>query len=149
MYNSSLRIIKDSMEAEDIMQESFLTAFTKLHTLKDNSMFGSWLKRIVINASIGALKKNNRLDKTNLDIVEFAISETEEKTENDILGLKAAEVLSKLKELKENYRIILSLHYIEGFDYEEIGDIMNLNQGNVRTIMSRAKDSLRKKLQVI
>ena len=52
MYNTSLRIVKDSFEAEDIMQDSFLVAFTKLDTLKDPKIFGSWLKRIVINYSI-------------------------------------------------------------------------------------------------
>ena len=49
MYNTSLRIVRDSYKAEDIMQESFLTAFSKLETLKDKSVFGSWLKRIVVN----------------------------------------------------------------------------------------------------
>ena len=53
MYNTSLRIVKDSFEAEDIMQDSFLTAFTRLDKLKDNARFGAWLKRIVINNSIG------------------------------------------------------------------------------------------------
>ena len=57
MYNIAFRIVKDSFEAEDIMQDSFLTAFTKLESLKDSVTFGSWLKRIVTNNSIYHYKK--------------------------------------------------------------------------------------------
>jgi len=60
MYNTSLRILKDSFEAEDVMQESFLTAFNKLGTFKGEVAFGAWLKRIVINKSITQYRKNNR-----------------------------------------------------------------------------------------
>ena len=62
MYNTALRIVNDSFEAEDIMQESFLAAFTKLHTFSENVTFGAWLKKIVINNSLTALKKNNRIE---------------------------------------------------------------------------------------
>ena len=57
MYNTSLRIVKNEAEAEDLMQESFLDAFRKLDTYKGDASFGSWLKRIVINNSLDALKK--------------------------------------------------------------------------------------------
>ena len=60
MYNIAYRIVKDSFEAEDIMQDSFLTAFTKLESLKDALTFGSWLKRIVTNNSIYHYKKNSK-----------------------------------------------------------------------------------------
>jgi RNA polymerase sigma-70 factor (ECF subfamily) len=59
MYNTSLRIVKDRFAAEDIMQDSFLTAFTKLKNLKDKKAFNSWLKRIVINNSIHCLDRHN------------------------------------------------------------------------------------------
>ena len=52
MYNTAVRIVKDTAEAEDIMQESFLSAFTKIETFKGEVTFGAWLKRIVINNSI-------------------------------------------------------------------------------------------------
>jgi len=62
MYNTSYRIVGNSFEAEDIMQESFLTAFTKLDKLKEIKTFSAWLKRIVINNSIRAFNKNNKHD---------------------------------------------------------------------------------------
>ena len=60
MYNTSLRIVKDSAEAEDVMQESFLSAFTKLESYSGEATFGSWLKRIVVNNSISSAKGASR-----------------------------------------------------------------------------------------
>lgn len=145
MYNTAFRIVNNSFEAEDIMQESFLTAFTKLNDLKDNAVFGAWLKRIVINNSIHQYKKQT--EHTPLDDVLYKIEDHQGITEDyDITNLKAQQVISALKRLKDNYRIALSLHLIEGYDYEEISSIMNISYANCRTMISRAKESLRKQL---
>ncbi|RZS90648.1 RNA polymerase sigma factor [Aquimarina brevivitae] len=147
MYNTAFRILKDSAEAEDIMQESFLTAFLKLPSLEDNKMFGAWLKKIVINASLSALKKRANYYEVTLETVDYRL--TEEEPENQELVIdKVSTVLETLKELKDSYSTALSLHYIEGFDYEEIGQIMGISYANCRTLLSRAKQSLRKKLEV-
>jgi RNA polymerase sigma-70 factor (ECF subfamily) len=61
MYNASFRILRDEFEAEDMMQEAFLTAFTKLNTFKGEVAFGAWLKRIVINKSLTQLKKKQQI----------------------------------------------------------------------------------------
>lgn len=148
MYNTSLRIVKDSFKAEDIMQESFLTAFRKLDTLKDKNVFGSWLKRIVINNSIA---EYNRLIKENvvqLDTVIYKVEDTNGITESDVSIKKVKQILTTIKQLKPNYNIGLTLHLIEGYDYNEISEIMNISNANCRTMISRAKDSLRKKLSV-
>ena len=148
MYNTSLRIVKDSFEAEDIMQDSFLVAFTKLNSLKDTAIFGAWLKRIVINNSIYHYKKSDKYDNVPLDNVLYKIEDSSNNYEsNEISKLKANEVLNTMKLLKDNYRIALNLHLIEGYDYEEISEIMNISYANCRTTISRAKNSLRKKIQ--
>lgn len=147
MYNTAFRIVKDSFEAEDIMQDSFLTAFTKLDSLKEIKTFGSWLKRIVINNSIYHYKKNNKYNDVPLDDVLYKVEEDSGIIESDVLSsLKATQILETMKLLKENYRMGLTLHLIEGYDYEEICDIMNISNANCRTLISRAKESLRKKL---
>ena len=151
MYNASLRIVKDSFEAEDIMQDSFLLAFTKLSSLKDTKTFGSWLKRIVINNSIYHYKKNSKYNNVPLDDVIYKVEDNYDGIDSnyEFTNLKANQVLKTMKELKENYRVCLNLHLIEGYDYEEIGEIMNISQANCRTMISRAKDSLRKKLELV
>lgn len=150
MYNTALRIVKDRFEAEDIMQDSFLLAFTKLDTLKDVKIFGSWLKRIVINNSIYHYKKNSKYNNVPLDNVLYKVEDSDDGIDSDyeFTNLKAKQILQTMKTLKDNYQICLTLHLIEGYDYEEICEIMNLSPANCRTMISRAKDSLRQKLEL-
>ncbi len=143
MYNTAHRILKDSFEAEDIMQEAFLTAFTKLDTYKGEVAFGAWLKRIVINKSLTQLKKNNRYEEVKMEVI------TKDEIEDEAIdykGLNPKSVLNTLQNLKENYRVVLTLNLIEGYDYEEIAQILNYTNENVRTTVSRAKKKLKQVL---
>ncbi len=146
MYNTAYRIVKDSYKAEDIMQESFLTAFTKLETLKDTKMFSSWLKRIVVNNSIHSYNQIAKANETTLDNVLYKVESAEGIEEDNYKDVRVKQVMDNMKTLKSNYQLGLTLHLIEGYDYEEICDIMNISYANCRTMISRAKDSLRKKL---
>jgi len=150
MYNTALRIVKNSFEAEDVMQDSFLLAFTKLESLEDVKIFGSWLKRIVINNSIYHYKKNNKVHEVPLDDVLYKVESCSDGTDSnyEFTTIKAKEVLNAMKTLKDNYRIALTLNLIEGYDYQEISDIMNISNTNCRTTISRAKENLRQKLQL-
>lgn len=143
MYNSAYRILKDSFEAEDIMQEAFLTAFTKLHMYKGEVAFGAWLKRIVINKSLSQLKKNNRYNDLKMEVL------PKDEIEDDSISytsLNPKMVLQTLQGLKDNYRIVLTLNLVEGYDYEEIAQILNYTNENVRTTVSRAKKKLKQVL---
>ncbi|NQX86604.1 MAG: RNA polymerase sigma factor [Flavobacteriaceae bacterium] len=150
MYNTAHRILKDKYEAEDIMQDSFLTAFTKLDSLKETINFGAWLKRIVINNSIYHFNRGHKYNEIPLEEVLYKVEgHTEIAKNTDFNSVKAKQVLATLKTLKNNYRIALTLHLIEGYDYEEISDIMNISYANCRTTISRAKEKLRQTLQPI
>ena len=143
MYNTAHRILKDNFEAEDIMQEAFLTAFTKLNSYKGEVAFGAWLKRIVINKSLTQQKKNNRYQEVKMEVI------PNDETGNekiDYQGLNPKNVLNTLQSLKDNYRVILTLNLIEGYDYEEIAQILNYTNENVRTTVSRAKKKLKQVL---
>lgn len=148
MYNVALRIVKDSAEAEDIMQECFLKAFDKLDSFEGTSTFGAWLKKIVVNQSISVYQKNTRYQ-------EVQYHDEFKHTADDSSGIASQEeeqnpkvkmILKTMESLKENYRVALSLHLIEGYDYEEICEILNITYANCRTTISRAKESLRTKL---
>lgn len=146
MYNTAYRIVKDSYKAEDIMQDSFLTAFTKLKTLEDKTLFGAWLKRIVVNNSISYYNKTIKQNEVPLEQILYHVEDQNDLDESSQNQEKVKHIMDAMKSLKPNYNIGLSLHLIEGYDYEEICDIMNISYANCRTLMSRAKDSLRKKL---
>lgn len=148
MYNVAYRIVKDVHFAEDVMQEGFLKAFTKIEDYKQEVAFGAWLKRIIVNCSIDFCKKNNQfqpeeLEKTLSKVAETTLDFTENINFND---LKVKQVLDTIQSLKDNYRMVLTLFFIEGYDQEEISEILNISYANCRTTLSRAKDSLRKKL---
>lgn len=148
MYNTAYRIVKDSFEAEDVMQDAFLLAFTKLDTLKDIKTFGAWLKRIVINKSIYHFNKSNKYNEVPLDDVLYKVEDNEGLTSDyEFTNLKAKQVIETMDKLKDNYRVALTLHLIEGYDYEEISAIMDVSNANCRTTISRAKESLRNKIQ--
>jgi RNA polymerase sigma factor (sigma-70 family) len=145
MFNASYRIVADHALAEDIMQESFLKAFRKLNSFSGTVTFGSWLKKIVINTSITELQKLNKYSMESLsdgmEIADYAEEEISNYNE-----LKAENVLKTIQSLKPNYKIILTLFFIEGYDMEEITSILNISSENCRTMMSRAKESLRNKI---
>jgi len=147
MYNIALRIVKQTDEAEDVMQEAFLTAFTKLDSYKGDAEFGAWLKRIVINNGISKYRKSQyfeTLEENQRDDEIFDDEETERV--EDFNQLKVNTVLDSINNLKKNYKIVLNLYYIEGYDHEEISEIMKISYANCRTLLSRAKESLRKQL---
>lgn len=148
MFNTAVRIVKDAAVAEDLMQESFLSAFTKLDSFRGDVTFGAWLKRIVINRSIGHYKKQQKVQLVSLDDEGQLAERTNEFSLEDwnYTKIKAQNIMDSIKSLKDTYRVSLTLHLVEGYDYQEVSEIMNMSYANCRTTISRAKASLRKKL---
>jgi len=140
MYNSAFRILNDKMEAEDVMQEAFLDAFRKIHQYDGSATFGAWLKRIVINKSIDALKKIKNLE--SLDVVEKTIMDVGDEDYNEVISYKIDEIRKCMGQLPEAYRVILSLYLLEGYDHEEISQIMDISYNASRTKYSRARQKL-------
>ncbi|MFH2142493.1 MAG: sigma-70 family RNA polymerase sigma factor [Bacteroidota bacterium] len=141
MYNTSLRIINNRIEAEDIMQEAFLSAFQKISTYKGEVSFGAWLKKIVVNQSLDFLKKRK------IDLVSMEERPVEIKEEIEELYLEEQQqeirkVKETINELPDGYRIILSLYLLEGYDHEEIGEILNISGSTSRSQFTRAKRKL-------
>ncbi len=136
------------MDAEDMMQETFITSFEKLHLFVQSTdetekqiQLEKWLKRIAINKSINLLRKNNRfifqdLEKTEISDDNNAIDREE------IQKSEVQPILQAIASLKPKYSVAISLHLIEGYDYEEMSEIMQLSYQNVRTIVSRAKSQV-------
>ena len=145
MYNSSLRILNDTAEAEDIMQESFLDAFRRIDSYTGEGSFGSWLKRIVINNSLDALRRRKELISIEENEIEFP-EIIEESREEEIL-LQIAQVKEAINELPEEYRIVITLFLLEGYDHEEIGEILNISNNLSRTRFVRAKQKVLKILK--
>ncbi|HXB45834.1 MAG TPA: RNA polymerase sigma factor [Puia sp.] len=141
MYNTSLRIVNNTGDAEDILQDAFIDAFASLEAFQYRSTFGAWLKKIVINKSINHLrkKKMNLIDIDKTAVVEMAQDETLDEKD---LQLKVEEIKKAVKVLPNGYRTVLSLYLFEGYDHEEIAEILNVTHATVRTQYMRAKQKL-------
>ena len=139
MYNTSLRMVKDPDEAEDIMQESFLSAFEKIETYSGTVSFGAWLKKIVINRSLDSLKKR-RLSFEILD--EGVIPEQDEGSHDENIGDRVEEVREAIMRLPDGFRVVLTLYLLEGYDHEEIGQILNISPSTSRSQFTRARQKL-------
>ena len=148
MYNVSYRIVKDVHFAEDVMQEGFLKAFNKINDYKQEVAFGAWLKKIIVNRSIDFYKKNNHFKTEDFDTTLYKIEDTNvDVPENNLFNeLKIKQILDTINSLKYNYRMVLTLFYIEGYDSQEISEILKISYSHCRTISS-AKDSLRKQFE--
>ncbi|MGE0078267.1 MAG: RNA polymerase sigma factor [Bacteroidales bacterium] len=139
MYNVSCRILPDRMEAEDAMQEAFFKAFDKIHTFRNEVAFGAWLKRIVVNTSIDYLKKK-KLQFASIDDVK-SIADFQNDSD-DFLPESVEEVTLAMNQLPEGYRVVLSLHLVEGYEYEEIAEMLGIGQSSVRSQFTRARQKL-------
>jgi RNA polymerase sigma-70 factor (ECF subfamily) len=141
MYNTSLRILNHEAEAEDVMQESFLDAFRKIDEYKGEGSFGGWLRRIVVNNSIDTLKKRKEMLPLENNFLEQA-DDTDSATEQ--VEYKVEEIKKAIPLLPEEHRTILSLFLFEGYDHEEIAQILKITNNASRTRYSRARGKLLK-----
>jgi RNA polymerase sigma factor (sigma-70 family) len=139
MFNVSMRITNDYAEAEDVLQEAFISAFKNLHSYKAEASFGSWLKKIVINASINAIRKRkNEL----VPIDERTIEDLPDTHEEDDFEWKVDNVRKAIQKLPDGYRVVLSLYLLEGFDHAEIGEVLGISESTSKSQYSRAKKKL-------
>ncbi len=138
MYNTSLRIVNNEADAEDVLQESFMAAF-RLEHFDYSSSFGAWLKRIVINKSIDVLRKRKVVvfePDENIDAAD------EEPVREDDIPMKIERIRKGISQLPNGYRTVLSLHLVEGYDYDEIAGILGITATTVRTQFHRARQKL-------
>jgi RNA polymerase sigma-70 factor (ECF subfamily) len=145
MFNAALRITGDYAEAEDVLQESFLSAFRELSSYKGDSSFGAWLKRIVVNKSINCLRQRR--------LALVPLGEQHHDAPADTTGPTAddeaetsyrADVLRRcIQELPDGYRLVLTLYLLEGYDHLEIANILNISESTSKSQYSRARVKLR------
>ena len=143
MYNICLRMLKNEMDAEDLLQNSFVDIYTKLHTFRYQSTIGAWIKRIVVNNCINFLKKK-RLQFEELD--ERFANQREEQDDLYQPTYCVETINRAIYKLPDGYRVVFSLYMMEGYDHKEIGEILNISEATSKSQYSRAKKKLRELL---
>lgn len=139
MFNVSCRIIPDRMEAEDAMQEAFFKAFRKIDSFRNEVTFGAWLKRIVVNTCLDHLKQK-KLQLISIDEapqVTGVIDNPEEFEPESVEQVKQA-----IEKLPDGYRLVITLRLIEELEYEEIAEMLGVEQSTVRSQYTRARQKL-------
>jgi RNA polymerase sigma factor (sigma-70 family) len=144
MFSVCMRILNHVGEAEDVLQEAFIDAFAKIKDFRQESTVGIWLKQIVVNKAINQIR-SRKVQMLNIeefggdesDIADYQDSYDEENIKFEVERVKRA-----MQQLPEGFRVVLSLYLFEGYDHEEIGRILNINESTSRTQYMRAKKRL-------
>ena len=147
MLNVAFRILNSMDEAEDVLQESFLDAFKKVKDFRQETTFGLWLKQIVVNRSINLLRKR-KVEWVQMESEQLENIADEEPADEEEMEYKVAQVKQAMQLLPEGYRVVLSLYLLEGYDHEEIGQILNITENTSRTQFLRAKRKLSEVLRI-
>lgn len=137
MYNLAYRILNNREDAEDILQDAFVECFRNISAFRFESTFGAWLKKIVINKCINQIKKK-KIDVTLCDTLPVNICEETEEVAYD-----TTRIMKGIETLPDGYRIILTLYLLEGYDHQEISQILGITESTSKSQYSRAKEKLR------
>lgn len=140
MFTTAVRIVGDSMQAEECMQDGFMAAFSKIDKWHQRASFGAWLKRIIVNECLDYLAKK-KLNLVSIDTVQVS-NENEQIKETEEPEYTIDEVKAAMTNLAPGYRVILSLYLFEGYDHEEIGEILKISSSTSRSQYLRAKKKL-------
>ncbi len=138
-----LRYAKSREEAEDVLQEGFITVFEKLGQFKMQGSFEGWIRRIMVNKSIENYRKVARLfPLTNVDEMENAFVGT-----NDVAGsVDTKDLLNMIHSLPPKYKMVFNLYVFEGMSHQEIAETLNIAIGTSKSNLSDARTILKKKL---
>ena len=133
----------DEDEARDVLQESFISAFTRLGSLKDAGLFSAWLKRIVVNHCLNAIKKRKEFVipmNENIELVE-------EEESLRYSEYTMSKVMMAIDQLPQGARTVLNLYLFEGYDHKEIGQILQITESASKAQYSKAKSKIRRILE--
>ena len=143
MYNVCLRMLRHAHDAEDVLQVAFVDIFGKINSFNFEASISAWIKRIVVNRCIDHLKKR-RLLTTDLDTNrhDAAVEETPTAPALSAQKLSVEKIKQATSQLSEGYRVVLSLYLFEGYDHEEISQILGISVGTSKSQYSRARKRL-------
>lgn len=138
MYNVSLRIVGSREDAEDVLQESFVSAFRSIEGFRSESSFGAWLKRIVINRSLNQIRGKVHFKEVDDEIHAYAEEEEQEESPYGVTELKEA-----LAQLPSGFRTVFTLYMFEDYSHKEIAETLEISEGTSKSQLNRAKKKLK------
>jgi RNA polymerase sigma-70 factor (ECF subfamily) len=155
LYNLALRILRSPRDAEDAVQETFITALDKLEQFDGRAEFATWIYRIGVNASLMALRKkrSRRRQEESIEVPAFEDIRSRELTDwnadpaAEVLKTEMREVMEKaIDKLPAKYRVVFALRDLEGLSIEETSKTLGISAANVKIRLMRARLFLREAL---
>ncbi|MEQ9424563.1 MAG: RNA polymerase sigma factor [Cyclobacteriaceae bacterium] len=145
MYNTCVRMLNDADDADDVLQEAFISAFRNLKSYRGDASFGAWLKRIVVNKCITFIKKNHGLmvplDERGAEMIE------EEQIDYSEVTMSINKIKEGVKQLPDGFRSVLTMYLFEGLDHKEIAEVLGITESTSKSQYLRAKLRLRTLLE--
>ncbi|PIB26967.1 RNA polymerase sigma factor [Maribacter sp. 4G9] len=146
MYCVAMRFLKNADDAEDVLQEAFIKAFQKMHQYKGEVTFGAWLKRIVVNKCIDFLKSKKE---HTISLDETYMKPVDEDDDWKVDGhIDLDEVKEAIGQLPNKYKYVVMMYLIEGFDHQEISEVLQISETACRTRLLRGKGQLKEFLKI-
>jgi RNA polymerase sigma-70 factor (ECF subfamily) len=145
MYNVGYRIVNSEAEAQDVLQEAFISAFRNLIHYRGDATFGAWLKKIVVNKAINQVKKR-KMERLPED-ERWDVKEEEAGDEFGDFPFTVEKVKNAIKRLPDGYRMVLSLYLLEGYDHGEIAEILGITESTSKSQFNRSKKKLKELLE--
>jgi len=143
IYNTCLRIVGNSMDAEEVMHDVFLKLFENIEDLRDENAFYSWSHSVAVRTSIDRMRRKKMIFEPIDD--NMPVNE-EEPEEEPILTVEA--VKSELNNLPDGYRIVLSMRLFDECEFEEIAEVLQIKESTVRSQYVRGREKLAKMLKI-
>lgn len=144
MFPLCIRYLGDREAAEDVLQDGFVTLFTRLSDYKGNGSFEGWARKIFVNTALMNLRKKDALKMSDdLEMARGVKAETVSQMQS--LGYK--ELMAMITELPPGFRTVFNMYAIEGYSHKEIGDMLGISETTSRTQLSRARIWLQKKIK--
>lgn len=143
MFIVAMRFLESTDDAEDVLQDSFVNAFQKIHQYSGDVTFGAWLKRIVVNKCIDFLKSKKQ-ELVPLDEGYMQPVVDEDWSIEEEINIEA--VKRVIQNLPEKYKYVVLMYLVEGFDHHEISQVLEITEVTSRTRLLRGKAYLKSAL---
>lgn len=142
LFALCLKYSKNHVEAEDNLQDAFVTIFEKMSQYKYKGSFEGWLKRIVINTALQRYRSKGVFNIVNEDTIEDVSIEIEDNNAVDIDFL-----LLTIQELPDRYRLVFNLYALDGYSHKEISKMLNITTGTTKSNLARARMILKNRIE--
>lgn len=140
-FGLCLKYSANYQQAEDNLQDGFITIFNKISQYKEKGSFEGWMKRIIINTALQKFRKEKFFEIINEDQLEEPVVEIEEDE------LSGDFLLKTIQELPTRYREVFNLYALDGYSHKEISEILDISLGTSKSNLARARIILKEKIE--